>query len=107
MQTHLFAVPQKRKRVIIMCVRKDLDINPSDLYPSPVTPDEKNQITARMTISDLEKVMCADNAQYGDSEYSDYIAMLKGELPVDSFLSEVAKNKDVQIINEPVQLSLF
>jgi len=86
MQTQLFGVPQKRKRVIIMCIRKDLNIPPSELYPFPVSVDEYLQITARMTISDLENVECGEDAKYNNSEYSDYIAMLKEEIAPDNFL---------------------
>lgn len=107
MQTHLFGVPQKRKRVIIICVRKDISVQPRELYPVPVTADAEAQITAHMTISDLEKVECGDSARYDDSEYSDFVAMLKGEMPPDTFLSGLSKSGTAHIINEPVQLSLF
>lgn len=107
MQTHLFGVPQKRKRVIIMCVRKDVDMSPSELYPTPVTVDEHSQITARETIFDLESVPCGDDAKYSGAEYSDFVAMLKGEITQDTFLRGIAKSSKYTDIKETIQLTLF
>ena len=55
-----YAVPQKRKRVIIICTRNDLSILPSDLFPEPITVTEEEQVTARETIFDLENVECSE-----------------------------------------------
>ncbi len=92
LQTHLFAVPQKRKRVIIICVHKDLDVQPSELYPAPITTDEDLQITARMTISDLENVGCGDNVKYRNTAVSDYVAMLKEEISQEEFLNSISSD---------------
>jgi DNA (cytosine-5)-methyltransferase 1 len=107
MQAHLFGVPQKRKRVIMICVRKDLDIHPSELYPAPVTTDEATQLTAHMTISDLEKVECGDGAKYNDAGYSNLVAMLKGEIPLDIFLHDISKTCTPNLFSLDYQLSLF
>lgn len=107
MQMHLFGVPQKRKRVILICVRKDLEIKLSELFPTPITIDTEQQITARMTISDLEKIACGETASYDDTEYSDFIAMLKGEITTEAFLTELRQDNNYQIVNEPIQLTLF
>ena len=90
MQTQLFGVPQRRKRVIIMCVRKDLNVQPSELYPVPITTNKGSQITAQMAISDLEKVECGEKARYDNAEYSDFVAMLKGEITPEFFLTGLA-----------------
>ena len=107
MKTHLFAVPQKRKRVIIMCVRKDLNILPSALYPMPITVDEHSQLSARMTIPDLENVECGDDAKYDNTELNDFIAMLKNEISPELFLKILIPPPKSSITTEPVQLSLF
>ena len=107
MQTQLFAVPQKRKRVIIMCVRKDLNMFPSALFPMPVTAKDHSQITARMAISDLENVDCGESAKYDNAEYSDFIAMLKGEITSELFLQGFTSNNKFDVITELEQLSLF
>jgi DNA (cytosine-5)-methyltransferase 1 len=107
MKTHLYGVPQKRKRVILMCVRKDIDIQPSELYPSPMCPDESTQITARMTISDLESVECGESAKYDNSDYSDIVALLKEEITLEVFLDSLKKENVIELTYEPLQLSLF
>jgi len=107
LKTHLYGVPQKRKRVILMCVRKDIDIQLSELYPSPMCPDESTQITARMTISDLESVECGESAKYNNSEYSDIVALLKEEITPEVFLDSLKKENVIKLIYEPLQLSLF
>jgi len=111
MQTQLFGVPQKRKRVIVICCRKDLSVEPSELFPTPITAEKSSQITARMTIADLENVECGDGARYDSSEYSDFVAMLKGEMTPLRFLNGLTKwssqSGRAQIINDPIQMPLF
>lgn len=75
-----YAVPQKRKRVIIICTRKDLPITPGELYPEPITVLEKLQVTARETIGDLEMVDCTETAQYAIGEESDILKFFKGKI---------------------------
>ena len=59
-----YAVPQKRKRVIIICVRKEMKIAPSELFPRDITADLKTQVTAKETIADLQSIECSDSAKY-------------------------------------------
>ena len=75
-----YAVPQKRKRVIIICTRNDLGIEPSELYPEAITTEESQQATARETIGDLEKVECADTAEYISGDESDVLQFLKSKI---------------------------
>ena len=90
-----YGVPQKRKRVIIICTRNDLKIDPNSLFPQPITPNEGDAITAREAISDLENVDCAEIVEYenananeslilkffkGKISYSDYITKLSDEI---------------------------
>ena len=72
-----YGVPQKRKRVIIICVREDIKILPEELFPIPTTENEKKQITAFDAISDLENIECGENAVYSNGKISNYIRKLK------------------------------
>lgn len=74
-----YAVPQKRKRVIIICTRNDLNIDPEDMYPETITREEKHQVTARETIGDLEKVECCETAKYSGKYNSDLIQFFRGQ----------------------------
>lgn len=87
-----YGVPQKRKRVIILCTRKDLSILPKDIYPSPITIEEDAQITAYETIFDLEKVECGDDTKYSSNYESSILRYFKGKSSPKEFLQEI-KNK--------------
>lgn len=93
-----YGVPQKRKRVIIICVRNDINILPEELFPIQTTPKEENQITAFDAISDLEKVECGENVKYNAGKVSNYIKMLK------NVYKEIKK---ISISNKNEQLSFF
>lgn len=81
-----YAVPQKRKRVIIICTRRDLNIQPSELFPTPITCNEESQVTARETIYDLDAVDCDDDAKYTDEYTSDIIRFFKKQLSYDEYV---------------------
>lgn len=103
-----YGVPQKRKRVIIMCARDDTGIDPSDLYPDEITADDTSKVTVADTISDLELVECDDNARYdGDvrPRLSNYNRMLNGLITAQEFL-ETLSSKQVTNLNSE-QLSLL
>lgn len=87
-----YGVPQKRKRVIILCVRKDLGILPSEIYPEEITPNECDQITVRDTIYDLEDIQCSENASYSSSFSSPILQFFKGEIDAGRYY-ELIKNK--------------
>lgn len=87
--TSQYGVPQRRKRVIILCTRKDLGILPSELYPGVITPNLDRQVTARETIYDLERVQCAENARYSCDYSSPMLHYLKHEISIDSYLAKV------------------
>jgi DNA (cytosine-5)-methyltransferase 1 len=78
--TSEYAVPQKRKRVILICVREDLGIFPSILYPKKITEKLSSQLTARDTIYDLETVECGETACYHCEPTSDIGRFFRGEL---------------------------
>ncbi len=86
-----YAVPQKRKRVIIICVRNDLDISPSQLFPTALTPDVSTQISAFDTISDLESVDCNEDACYIDTEESEILRLFKGKISFKHYTNNFIK----------------
>lgn len=106
-----YGAPQRRKRVIILCIRKDLKINPSTIFPKFITPNIDKQATAYQTIYDLENVPCDENAQYTSEYTSPILKMLKGEISIDDYLTEMYDDGgvlDKEEDNEsPEQLSLF
>ena len=81
-----YAVPQKRKRVIILCARNDLPVSPEELFPKAITTEESRQVTARETIGDLEAVPCGDTAKYAGSDSSDILDFLKGKLTYEEYV---------------------
>lgn len=90
--TSEYGVPQKRKRVIIICTRNDLAILPTVLYPDPITKEDNSQITARDTISDLENVECGETAKYVDADESEVLKFLKGKTTYESYVNSVKTN---------------
>jgi DNA-cytosine methyltransferase len=131
-----YGAPQRRKRVIILCTRKDIGVLPKDIYPEPITPNDDRQITAYETMYDLENVECSEDAKYASS-YSSYILQfLKGKIEAEEYvkyvtdkrgalskmsqeaetdeddeenddLSTSAKTKGKDLQQESVQISLF
>lgn len=81
-----YAVPQRRKRVIIICTRKDLDITPAELYPEEIMRDEKSQVTALETIGDLETVECSDTAKYADCRETDILKFFKKKITFEEYV---------------------
>ena len=103
-----FAVPQKRKRVILICTRKDLFISPEELFPQPCTESENNQISAFETISDLQDIECGNVAYYRNKYGSQYIQLLKRNISYDEFFSNITK-RDMEKFDsfESLQIRLF
>lgn len=81
-----YGVPQKRKRVIIICTKNDLSIMPRELFPSAITVEDERQVTARDTIVDLENVECSETAQYIDCEESDILQFFKGKISYEEYV---------------------
>lgn len=88
-----YAVPQKRRRVIIICTRNDLGINPADLYPIAITDKEDEQVTAKETIFDLETVECTEDAKYIESQESDIVQFFKKKISYEEYVTNRSKNK--------------
>jgi DNA (cytosine-5)-methyltransferase 1 len=87
LMANAYAVPQKRKRVIIICTRKDMNISPSELYPTEMTSAEKTQVTAQETIGDLEMVECSLEAKYMACNESNILKFFKREISYDEYIS--------------------
>ena len=81
-----YAVPQKRKRVIIICTRYDLNVSPDEMFPSAITSTPQNQITAKQTIHDLEPVDCSESASYTAEPTSDMEKFFRGTIDYNGFL---------------------
>lgn len=94
-----YAVPQKRKRVIIICTRKDIGILPESLFPKKITKDTKDQVTAFDAIHDLEKINCSDDASYDNTKESNFVKMLKEKISYEQYihLFETEKLNDTHI----------
>lgn len=82
-----YGVPQKRKRVIIIAVKNEIEIEPSELFPVKITEKTEDMITANQTIKDLENIDCSESAKYIFEEY-------KNNQFLDYLLSEYKKNKE-------------
>lgn len=95
-----YAVPQRRKRVIILCTRKDLGIMPSEIYPAFITPNADRQITAYDTIFDLESIDCSENATYSSTYTSPMLQYLKHSITPESFIEMMTDPRGVVHIEE-------
>lgn len=105
-----FAVPQRRKRVIIICTRRDLNIRPAELFPVPITVGKSQQVTAEETILDLEDVECGEKAKYTSSYNSEILRFFKGSLSYEDYIDAKIRNLEHQdvgfIVGADGQLSL-
>lgn len=95
-----YGVPQRRKRVIILCTKKELNIRPSAIYPSAITPHMDKQATAYDTIFDLEGVECSDNAKYSSSFSSPILQFLKYEITADEYLTKMLDQREISSCEE-------
>ena len=105
-----YAVPQRRRRVIVICTRQDLGVDPSELFPKPITANG-NQVTARDAISDLENVECGNNARYSETNGSEILKFFKGTISYDEYISKMTSDDKETAIPEKeskyYQLSLL
>lgn len=92
-----YGVPQKRKRVIVIGVRNDLNISPEWLYPDKLTESEETQITVRDAIGDLEKIELNKNVTTPESQ-SEFQRFIKKDISYEEYISKISsKNKRGQI----------
>lgn len=90
-----YGAPQRRKRVIILCTRKDIGVRPEDIFPAPITPNADQQITAYQTIYDLESVPCSEKARHNSQYTSDILELLKGRNDMDEYVRRVTDARGV------------
>ena len=95
LMAHHYGVPQKRKRVIILCTRKDLGVLPKDIYPDPITPNEDKQITAKDTIYDLENVECSETAVYNSTVTSLILRFFKNQISAEEYISAIKDERNI------------
>ena len=96
-----YAAPQRRKRVIILCTRKDIGIKPADLFPTEVTPNPDRQVSAYETIFDLERVECSENAKYNSDYRSDIIQYFKDEISIEEYVDRSTDPRGNLQISDP------
>lgn len=107
LQANHYAVPQKRKRVIILCTRKDLSVPPCDIFPETITQRDEEQIIAYDAISDLENVECSENAKYINTNESLYLKYLKGRISAENYFAEIMAREHHKVTERYEQISLF
>lgn len=90
LQTEQYGVPQKRKRVIIICTRKDLPCVPADLYPNKITEKEHQFITAKNAIFDLDNIDCGETCFYTNDYTSIYIELMKGYITYEEYIKKLS-----------------
>ena len=103
LNTSDYGVPQRRKRVIIICAKKGLSYSPSELFPKAVTVDECSKTTAFQAIGDLENIPCSDDIIYNADNQSDFVKTLEGKIAYPSFLKSITKIA----VGQNAQPSLF
>ena len=84
-----YGTPQRRKRVIILCTRKDIGVLPQELYPDVITPNKNTQTKAYDTIYDLDSVACGDNAKYKSKFKSKIIQYFKKDITIEEYLKSI------------------
>lgn len=92
LRTEEYGVPQKRKRVIIICTRKDLSCLPADLYPKKITEKEKQFITAKKAIFDLDNINCGETCFYTNEYNSVYIELMKGNISYEEYIKILSRD---------------
>ena len=80
-----YGVPQRRRRVFIICTRSGLPFGPGDLFPAPITLSADRQVTAREAIGDLEDVPCGEHAMDSGKAENPFLMLVKGRISCQEF----------------------
>lgn len=103
LNTSDYGVPQRRKRVVIICTKKEIPCSPSELFPQAVTVDEGSKTTVLQAIGDLENIPCSDDIIYKAESQSDFVKALEGKIPYQAFIKSITKIA----VGQNAQPSLF
>lgn len=104
--TSEYGIPQKRKRVIIICVRNDLKFDPNELYPKRITINPSSQISAFDAIFDLETIACTENAKYCKTIESKFVKAMKEKITFNEYINSINDELDNTSCAD-IQLNLF
>ena len=91
-----YGIPQKRKRVIIIGVRKELNIHVDNLFPSEITSNPETQITIKDVLEDILDIECNEDALYKNTEKRNpYLKYLFDEISFEEYKLLISqKNKN-------------
>lgn len=93
-----YGVPQKRKRVIIIGVRKELKINPNSLFPEKLTEKDSSQITIKETFEDILNLECGEGIIYNyKKEKNNYLKLLHREISFKEYVDKLKNNINKQL----------
>ena len=101
-----YGVPQRRKRVIVICTRNDLSLSPAELFPPAVTEDPGLQMTAFDCIADLENIPCGEDAMASDAIFSPLLKLFKGYITLEEYIGMLGNCQMARSGREAVQLLL-
>ena len=95
----LFGVPQNRKRVIIIGVRKDLVDNPEnllqDFYQNSLPQFHSEKRTVEQAIGDLPKLLPVKDYKIGSKKFSHTLS----DIEINSHIPRYHNAKDIEIFN--------
>lgn len=87
----LYGVAQRRRRVFIICTRKDLALSPADLFPPEITAGEHAQITAHDAIADLQDIACGEDAAYAAAPASFFAKWARGHITMEDYIAAIRR----------------
>lgn len=91
-----YGIPQRRRRVIIIGVRHDINAEPIELFPDKITPN--NKISTLETIGDL------DSTTKNQKINSKFINLMKNKVTYDEYINFVRDSEETAVGK---QLSIF